>query len=557
MRPRMWSLALLVLCVAPAPLLAQFSVQYFQPSPHARDYLSVEGSEVNEHLLPSAQLLVNYMAKPLVFVSDTRPDQAVVDKMLTMDVLFSMSFYKWFELGLDVPFMPFVDGDGTGGSIVALPDVDAISLGDIRFSGKVTMLKHEKSGFGLAADLGMTFPTARDVSFAGEESVTFLPKLIAELNFSDYRVAINAGYRLRKNQTLSFLHVNDEILLGAAVSVPLGIKTLTAIGEIQTASEAANYFADKNTSYVEGDLALRYIAPFGLAATLGGGGGFLRGLANPQYRIIAGIGYVPLKAPPKDRDKDGILDKDDLCPDDPEDIDGYKDSDGCPDPDNDNDGILDVTDKCPTKAEDVDGFEDADGCPDEDNDGDGVPDARDRCPDDPEDRDGFEDADGCVDPDNDGDGTLDAADKCPNEPETVNEYQDEDGCPDTPPTVFITKDKIVITQKVFFQKGTDIILKKSRPVLDSVATILAENPQILKISVEGHTSTEGSDKNNKRLSEKRAASIVRYLVGKKVAKDRLQSKGWGEEKPLTQVPEANEEQRETNRRVEFLILQTK
>jgi len=41
----------------------------------------------------------------------------------------------------------------------------------------------------------------------------------------------------------------------------------------------------------------------------------------------------------------------------------YEDTDGCPDLDNDGDGILDVNDKCPENAEDIDGIEDADGCP--------------------------------------------------------------------------------------------------------------------------------------------------------------------------------------------------
>ena len=66
-------------------------------------------------------------------------------------------------------------------------------------------------------------------------------------------------------------------------------------------------------------------------------------------------------APPKpgDRDHDGILDKDDKCPNDPEDKDGFEDEDGCPDPDNDTDGVLDKADKCPNEP----GPADNNGCP--------------------------------------------------------------------------------------------------------------------------------------------------------------------------------------------------
>ncbi|MFI5290456.1 MAG: OmpA family protein, partial [Polyangia bacterium] len=61
---------------------------------------------------------------------------------------------------------------------------------------------------------------------------------------------------------------------------------------------------------------------------------------------------------------DGIPDSFDQCPNAPEDVDGFKDEDGCPDPDNDQDGIPDKTDKCPNEPETINGYQDEDGCPD-------------------------------------------------------------------------------------------------------------------------------------------------------------------------------------------------
>ncbi|GEL73207.1 hypothetical protein MVI01_49910 [Myxococcus virescens] len=159
-----------------------------------------------------------------------------------------------------------------------------------------------------------------------------------------------------------------------------------------------------------------------------------------------------------DSDGDGILDKDDPCPDQAEDMDGFQDEDGCPDPDNDNDGVLDGNDKCPLTP----GVPENQGCPAEapkDRDGDGIIDSEDKCPDQAEDKDGFQDEDGCPELDNDSDGIVDTADKCPNEagpmqnlgcpivdkdgdgvldvddkcpdePEDKDGFQDEDGCPD-------------------------------------------------------------------------------------------------------------------------------
>jgi len=136
--------------------------------------------------------------------------------------------------------------------------------------------------------------------------------------------------------------------------------------------------------------------------------------------------------PDPDNDEDGVPDTADAAPDVAEDPDGWRDQDGAPDPDNDGDGILDQQDHCPFEAENYNGYQDTDGCPDEmaDRDGDGIEDREDRCADVAEDRDGFEDEDGCPDPDNDLDGILDARDGCPDQAEDYDGELDDDGCPE-------------------------------------------------------------------------------------------------------------------------------
>src|SRR6185437_3728654 len=175
---------------------------------------------------------------------------------------------------------------------------------------------------------------------------------------------------------------------------------------------------------------------------------------------------------PPDTDHDGIPDKTDKCPTEPEDKDGFEDADGCPDPDNDKDGIPDKADKCPNEPEDKDNFEDADGCPDPDNDADGILDNVDKCPNEPEDKDGFEDADGCPDPDNDKDGVLDAADKCPNDPGPP----DNDGCPKKYEHIVVTPEKIELKQKIFFDTNKATIQPRSFSLLDEIASVLKTRP---------------------------------------------------------------------------------
>jgi hypothetical protein len=118
--------------------------------------------------------------------------------------------------------------------------------------------------------------------------------------------------------------------------------------------------------------------------------------AYPDWAATLTVAYAwPVFA--ADTDGDGIPDFRDGCPRSAEDLDGYRDADGCPDPDNDSDGVPDGYDGRPLLMEDYDGFEDEDGVPDLDNDGDGIVDERDMCPNEREDLDGFEDEDGCPD----------------------------------------------------------------------------------------------------------------------------------------------------------------
>src|SRR5439155_22863814 len=94
---------------------------------------------------------------------------------------------------------------------------------------------------------------------------------------------------------------------------------------------------------------------------LGGGVRYTAGFEAADQRAFLGFIFEPSIG---DRDGDGIKDDLDQCPDDPEDFDGFKDEDGCPDPDNDNDGIPDVDDRCPNEPENREGLQDQDGCPD-------------------------------------------------------------------------------------------------------------------------------------------------------------------------------------------------
>lgn len=253
---------------------------------------------------------------------------------------------------------------------------------------------------------------------------------------------------------------------------------------------------------------------------------------------------------PSDRDRDGIQDGSDRCPDQPEDVDDYEDQDGCPEPDNDADKILDSKDRCRNEPEDRDGFEDIDGCPDPDNDRDGIVDGDDECPNELEDRDGYQDADGCPELDNDDDKIVDARDLCPNEPETINGLSDGDGCPDEE-HVRVVGDKIELDQKIHFWSDSSVIRALSYPVLNKLAEFIKQHPEYVHIDIEGHADERGPEALNLRLSAARASAVRGYLVKKGIDADRLSSQGFGSTRPLQEGK--SEHAWFMNRRVEFIV----
>ncbi|MCK4466500.1 MAG: OmpA family protein, partial [Bacteroidales bacterium] len=91
----------------------------------------------------------------------------------------------------------------------------------------------------------------------------------------------------------------------------------------------------------------------------------------------------------------------------------------------------------------------------------------------------------------------------------------------------------------------------SYPILDKIVQIMNENPS-LKLEIAAHTDNMGSFEYNMNLSEKRAQSIVNYLVSKGISTYRLNGKGYGESRPI--ASNNTEEGRKMNRRVEFIII---
>jgi OmpA-OmpF porin, OOP family len=601
---------------AAAPVQAQivagarnFALERFRLSLDKNGLFDVEWAEVLPDGGWEVGLALGTSDDPLVVV-DGQGERlgSLVSQRFAADVTGAVGIRGWLQVALQLPIIVGQDND-------AIPEVMGESiggggLGDVRIAPKILLPKRLVPGFFFAVVPSVTLPSATSDAYLGERNATFAPEVIASRPWGHVRASANLGYRARRNVHLAGLEVGDELFVRGGAGVDLARYNLPAIelvGTAALATAAASPLRDESTTQLELFAGGAYQVLDRVKGFAGAGLGFVNGYGTPDWRAVVGVRYAvtsqdsdgdgiedakdacPLAAedidgfedtdgcPDPDNDGDGVLDKYDAAPIVPEDRDGFEDEDGVPDPDNDRDGIADDSDRCPLDAETQNGFEDDDGCPDDpDTDGDGLSDSKDQCRDQAEDLDAFEDDDGCPDLDNDGDKVVDASDACINEPGPVENRgcpdKDSDGdgvvdrldnCPDELGTaanhgcasrqlVVIENTRLRILDKVHFATNKARIRSQSFPLLDNVAQVINSHPHIAKIRVEGHTDSRGPDERNLTLSQARADSVVEYLVSKGVERSRLVGVGYGETKPI--ADNNSKEGQGSNRRVEFNII---
>ncbi|HMG19681.1 MAG TPA: OmpA family protein, partial [Kofleriaceae bacterium] len=168
--------------------------------------------------------------------------------------------------------------------------------------------------------------------------------------------------------------------------------------------------------------------------------------------------------------------------------------------------------------------------------------------------------------DSDGDGIPDDLDKCPSQPEDKNGIEDDDGCPDSladndriddlPPDPHepLTLEQVVtLPAPIEFKFDTAIMLPGAEIYLNQVLDILQKHPEVLKLEIQGHTSSEGGAEYNLRLSNDRAKAVYTWLVDRGIDGARLVPHGYGLTLPIR--PNDTEPHRQRNRRVQFRLLE--
>ncbi len=477
----------------------------------------------------------------------------VIEQQFFADLAVGLGLFYGIDIGLVLPLVLSQEGPTDAG----LGDLTGGGVGDMRLVPRVQLIEQADWGVDVAFVPELIFPTGSDRRLLGDPSLGFRPGVIVGRRVDRLQLLASLALRFRQNAQVEDVELTNLLSFTAGAGFDILRESsvpVTLLAELTTTTKPSSPFSAGGFGGSElfGGARARVAEDFVLTA--GGAVGLNQAVGVPTYRVLLGVAFAPA-AP--DRDGDGIPDATDRCPTRPEDKDGYKDTDGCPDLDNDGDGLLDDEDECPDERETINGIADDDGCPDGesgDRDADGIPDDEDSCPDRAEDFDNHLDDDGCPDPDNDFDGVPDGQDECPNEHETINGIDDDDGCPDEGEgDTVVVEERIELKGTVLFETAKSTIRAESKPLLNQVALQILANPQIRLVRIEGHTDDRGPAEDNFFLSQDRADSVRRYLVERGVEPERLVAEGYGEEQPI----DTNETAagRARNRRVEFVIVE--
>src|SRR5450432_191029 len=562
--PRALAAALLAL---PSTALAQASglaLDRLDPAPAGDRMFGVPSPFVAGKFTPHVMLLGDYAHNPLVLRSDPGDKDlgAVVQNQLFLNLDVGLSLWNRLNLDIDLPIALVQNGASPNAGAQTFTSPRSAQFGDLRFGLRLRLAGEYHDPFQIAVGGYLWAPTGASDSFVSSGQVRGLPQLILGGRVAERLVwSAAAGPEFQRSTTFANVDQGSMFKWGAGLGVLLLENRHLQIGP-EVFGSATLRDVQKRTTNAELLFDVRYRIVDDVEIAVGAGPGLTTGIGTPDFRGVLSLAYTPEQKPvrepvatpepapaaPSDRDGDGILDADDACPDDRGVADPDPKKNGCP-PDRDGDGILDAVDACPEVKGVTTDDPKTNGCP-SDRDHDGIVDTEDACPDEK----GIADPDpkknGCPPPkDSDGDGILDPLDACPNEKGAADPDPQKNGCPKS---VRVSESEILILDQVQFDTGKAVIKNASDALLDEVADVLKEHPEITKIEVQGHTDNRGARAFNQTLSQARANSVTNALQKRGVAADRLSAKGYGLDVPI--ADNTTDEGRQKNRRVQFVIV---
>nr|QKW93706.1 flagellar motor rotation protein MotB [Vitiosangium cumulatum]QKW93736.1 flagellar motor rotation protein MotB [Vitiosangium cumulatum] len=513
----------------------------------------------------------HYENDPLVLYLDGERVGSVVKHRMTGHLTAAYGLLDRLEVAVQVPVLLMQRGDDLTASGVGQPK-DGIALGTPFLSLRLGLLsKQQAHPVDLSVGVHTGLPLGSAEALARGRPLHAIPSVMVGRRFGFLRAGLDVGLVMRPRTIFSEdANVRDE--QGNAVRLG-GVLATTGEGLRGELNLIASLPLEREGSSVEALAGARMPLSESLEAYALAGLGFGNAPGTPTFRGLLGVAFGsmpprcvaggkhrPEQCPELDDDNDGVKNRADACP-----LEGGRvDAQGCPVKDVDGDGVMDPDDQCSSVAgdpslrgcpdTDKDGIQDTadkcsqtfgvaqfQGCPDTDKDG--IQDTADACPAEP----GIAELKGCPARDTDGDAMADHVDNCPSEAGPT----DNQGCPaKQKQLVVIKQDRIEIKETVHFDTARATIQRRSFKLLDQVAKVLLAHPELKKVWVEGHTDNVGKPEANLKLSQRRAEAVRDHLIKKGVAPERLEARGYGQERHI--ASNDTSEGRAANRRVEFL-----
>jgi outer membrane protein OmpA-like peptidoglycan-associated protein len=492
--PRL-AIATALLCISTTASAQSIAIDEFRPAIDSRGYLTLNASQTLGHGEMSFGLgSLQWGRKLLSF--EAGPATYSVDNMISATLVAALGLHLGdvpLEVGASLPFTimngsrgPDALGDPNNPNDDKLYRLDGQGLGDVGIHLKARLARVGRFGFGAIGSLYVPTSASRD-PFLGEAAVT--PQLVgvADATFGAVRFAINAGIRFRRTTTFMDLgsggapatmgSITTSTALPAGVAAAWSVvpEKIELVGEVFGAIPVGQHHGYQSLEALGGVKV--YLAKNSFLS-LGAGRGLVPGEAgNPDFRAVIGIVFEPKAA---QRMTGNVPDEDGTIAMGP-----------------------------PVKHDD--------GLGDRDN-----------------------------------DGIFDKDDKCPDDPENYNGVDDEDGCPEQDrPMVVETESELVTLQPIEFEFDKAVLRTSAFPILKDVVKALNDNPTITLIEVQGHTDEQGNDGYNLDLSNRRAATVMKFLADSGIDARRLTSQGYGETQPVDL--RHTQEAYKLNRRVAFII----
>jgi OmpA-OmpF porin, OOP family len=539
---------------------AGFDTHLFRPALDSRGLVSINGVDVLGDGRFSLGLVGDY-GRGILRVPDVgQKSTTLIDHSFQGTFHFAYGIANRASVGISAPVV-LMKGEeqftSAGASAVAgwgpqALDVQAFS--HVAFHAKVKLLRADSSangvGVALAGQVGIPVSDAPKNGGA-DPTLWYWPMVIVEKRFgtgNPIRLAANLGWRGHSPSSTTLGLRDGTFRDGSRITYGIGgsVRVLDPL-DLVVETYGTYLLSDSAGPVRPSNEALAGIKLFvddSSYLVVGGGPRYTNGFEAADVRGVVGFIFEP---PAKDSDGDGLRDDVDRCPNTP----GLFANEGCP-LDSDGDGIPDVEDACPfVKGPRTDNPR-TNGCP-PDRDGDGIPDSVDACPDVPGIATNDPKTNGCPPPDDrDHDGIGDAEDACPDLPGKRHSDPKRNGCPD----VFLDDKSGVITvfEKILFKTASAEILPESNKILDDVAKVLEEHPELTLIEVAGHADERGGEQYNLQLTQARVESVVAALIARKIDRSRVRAKGYGFYCPIEEGHDEAAWQK--NRRVEFKVVKT-